>query len=347
MSIWNRILTVFVFLASVGMAYLAARALKTEQVWSQAAQRFEKQIAAAERESHDAVEGSEGHLGIRRAQQELFAVLLNRGRVWRNVAAKVGANGQVTVELDQGLPHGISDKAVLFAFDAADVDKGGAYLGEFKVVAVAEKQLGLQTVRTLGDRESKRLAAARDKKWNLYEVLPSDGHEVFAGLKDDQIRTMVPEAVLTEYVRDGKKADPSDPDARKDKSGNYSRMLRDYGVLLADYHRQLDETAGQIQVSQEHLQTLAQAQDGLTKQIEFTNQSIEALKKDLASANYQRDAAIAHVKTIEQSLTDLKAAVNKMLVDNLAMARQISDLQHKASRKIDLTTGVMAQAGAR
>ena len=56
---------------------------------------------------------------------------------------------EITVTIDQPAPHGITEKAVLYAFEEADVQKEkGQYLGEFKVSAVDEKNKKVTLVPT-------------------------------------------------------------------------------------------------------------------------------------------------------------------------------------------------------
>jgi hypothetical protein len=100
----------------------------------------------------------------------------------------------------------------------------GAYLGEFKVTAVADTTVTLAPNLPLDPRQIADIQA-RGTTWVLYELMPLDAHELFAGLSDEQLQTMFPQAqlglpaerytaLLSELRRDQQPADPDDPPER-------------------------------------------------------------------------------------------------------------------------------------
>ena len=93
------------------------------------------------------------------------------------------------------------------------------YLGQFQVVSTG----ATLTLRPSVPLNNAQLTAIQDTSgtWVLYESLPADGHEAMAGLDEQQLRTLLPQAalgvsdggyaaILQEYLRDGEKAADGD-----------------------------------------------------------------------------------------------------------------------------------------
>ena len=101
------------------------------------------------------------------------------------------------------------------------------------------------------DYELKRLAASR-APWVIYETMPMDRNELFAGMTEDQLKQLLPKQSVAEYLRHGKEATADDDPARKvglDEEGKrlpadqiakatkvlYQRRLRDYASNLTGF----------------------------------------------------------------------------------------------------------------
>ena len=54
--------------------------------------------------------------------------------------------------------------------------------------------------------------------WMIRELMPVDSHEIFAGKSEEELRAMLPEQVVDNYLNDGKEG--------------FARNLRDYRTLL-------------------------------------------------------------------------------------------------------------------
>ena len=168
------------------------------------------------------------------ARDELEKALVSRGRIWSNCEpGKPDAKGRVAVTTDLPSPNGISDKMVVYAFEEVDPQKGGDYLGEFRVAGVADKKIALEPTMTMTAREQKRLERSKGP-WSLYELLPLDQHELFVDMPDD-VKAALPADGVAEYTHDGQKAEPDDPSECK-VEGIYVRRLRDYAALFKMYH---------------------------------------------------------------------------------------------------------------
>jgi len=213
MSIWNKILVGFIFVASVAFFYMAMRTLKTHQYWRESVQKHEKKIQEVEDENYKLVEGDEevedAELGIKQLRFELHKLMIDRGRVWYRCkpAQANPQTGQVAVTTDLPIPHKITAKTVLYVFEEADVDQGnpaqsGHYLGEFKVTDVGETQVQLAPAMKMDDEELQLMAASRGP-WTLYEKMPIDNHEIFADLDEAELEKLLPKENLPEYVNDG------------------------------------------------------------------------------------------------------------------------------------------------
>ena len=111
---------------------------------------------------------------------ELYKLTVDRQRVWYKCDPQVNLNRQtgtvsIKVTVDQPSPSGIANKNILYAFEDVAAPQG-RYLGEFKVTAVADKQITLEPAFKLTPDDLKKLAEAK-KPWNLYDSLPHDSHE--------------------------------------------------------------------------------------------------------------------------------------------------------------------------
>ena len=78
--------------------------------------------------------------------------MVDRGRVWKNcVPQRVDpAIGLSVVAVEFPDPHRIQDKSIIYVFEEGEA---GRYLGEFKVEAVAEKQVTLTPTMKLSPRQ--------------------------------------------------------------------------------------------------------------------------------------------------------------------------------------------------
>jgi len=361
MSIWNKILIGLIFIAAAGLSYMAARALKTRQTWRTAAIKHEAALKQVLAENQEIEQGSDKPVapkGIVALRTELHRVQVDRGRVWRKCDPRsVAAEGAVKLGIpapegaDKPPPHGITTKAKVYLFEGADVKEGGRFLGEFVATEIADREIGLQPTRKLTPDEIQRLNQAQGKArqsglgWTMYEEMPPDEHEAFAGLKDEDLRAMLPESSVAEYAKDGKPAEASDPEDRR-QDGKYVRRLRDYSLLLERYSRERTELADARESGNRDKQGLEEALAGSKTHEEFTRKELAALKDELAKAKAERDAVAEHLKRLDTSLAQQLKANAQAIELNQAMAADIARRQLEAARLIDRRSGAMAQFGS-
>jgi hypothetical protein len=179
MSIWNKVLVGLTIVVGLAYLFFAARALKARSYWGESLRMHEEALAAVAKEKELLLEGNpaEGRPGVRQLSEEVHRMVIGRGRVWRGSAPKlVNAAGQATVMTQLPAPHRDALKAQMFVFEEPSAQSPGAFLGEFTVAAVADRQWQLQPVRPMTEVELERLRRSRSA-WSLYEVMPGEPAE--------------------------------------------------------------------------------------------------------------------------------------------------------------------------
>jgi hypothetical protein len=342
MHIINKVLLGAIIFFALVFFVLGAGVLHKQNQFRTEINRLQASLNAVERQNQVLSHGEAGQPGIPQLATELDRITKGRGNVWYNVAPTQidPASGSVTVTLETPLPHQLTPEKVVFAF--GDREKGGGYLGEFRVSAAAEKEATLTPTGRLVTTELERLQNS-PAPWTLYEVMPADSNSagsenwVFKEIGEDELRAMLPEASLQEYLKDGKPADPNDPPERVE-DGKYVRRLRDYLGEFHEYHRQrsiyLDRIAAQ-QKDNEYLgNQLSRAQETVT----FRAAEIEDTKAKLARATAERDAVIAHRKDLESQLADVEASIQRLARENERLASELTRWQTEALNRVNQRT---------
>ncbi|MCE5268096.1 MAG: hypothetical protein LLG00_09445 [Planctomycetaceae bacterium] len=350
MSIWNKVLVGLIAVASLGFFYLATRTLKTHSAWHTRAVAQASQIAQLKTDSQNLQDGvtRDGAVepGIRQIQLDLDRLLADRRRAWFGCPARVNNvnRGQGTADIaltvDKPSPHGIAARTVVYAFEDSNDRRRGQYLGEFVVEKVAGKQLSLRPAVGMTTREVEALAAARGT-WSLYELMPRDNHEAFAGLSDAQLKSILPAGSASEYLKDGKPAAKADP---KDRvvDGKYVRPLLDYDVLFRDQQQKRILLVDSIEAA---TRDKALAQESLAlakKQVEACARDVAKAKEELAVALAQRKLVSDYLAKFQETLGKVQAVIKQTLQGNQAKARRLATLQLQAVEQIDRRTRAMA-----
>jgi hypothetical protein len=254
---WFQIaLAVLVFGSTLPVAAYTAIALKTRTEWSKLGEGLEKQVAEKEKEAFALREGNpevanpEPLTFLRGAQGDVFRILINRGRVWRGcslanvnvqastlkfttVSQPVGELGQ-PVQAAQPSQPGLEVKNVVYLFKEVNVQSvfgdeprsaPAVYVGEFQVTEVADADVTVSPTLPLDAQQASHLAPAAEVRWTLYEKMPTDNPEAFAGLDEQKLRQLLPnvmqidparyEQLIQSYVRDGQEPAETDPPARR------------------------------------------------------------------------------------------------------------------------------------
>jgi hypothetical protein len=239
MSTLSKVVLGFVFLAALGLFYMSMRTLRTHQAWKSAAVAHENELAVVKKKTEDLVEGTDDPAqpvpSIAELQAALNEALAGRGRVWRDVTrGLVDPNSGITkVNVALPNPHQIADQMILYAFAGTD-EASTRYMGEFKVAFLAGQEVTLEPTLKATPTDIQRITTTQGP-WTLYEVMPADSHDVFAGKTDQELIAILPrppqrrqnesddefndrvrrhEALIQEYVKDGKPPEPNDPPDR-------------------------------------------------------------------------------------------------------------------------------------
>lgn len=236
------IFLVATFFAAGTFAAFGAIVLKTHMNWRTEVQRLEQDLETQQKQIDNVQFGEvtkvlDQEPSLRSVKAEVARTLLDRGRVWRgcqpgnfdgtSVTVTTAAAPAAPVEggaAPAAKPNNIEPKTILYAFkELPNADQTmllpSVYLGEFTATAATESSVTLAPTIPL-DAEQLQQIRTVDSTWALYEVLPIDGHEFFAGIDDATLRTLIPQgkmtpeqydAVITSYLRTGGPATEDDP----------------------------------------------------------------------------------------------------------------------------------------
>jgi hypothetical protein len=364
MSVWTKVLLGLVAVAALVFFHASLRTIKTFQHWSSKCNEFERRLADVRKDIVALRTADHEHplddktFGVPQLRFDLGRMLTNRGRIWTNCQKKgmqqdKAGNGrwEATVTSDDA---GYSDKMLLYAFEEGDDQAPGKYLGEFAVKAVSQNNnIVLVSTTPLTQVEQKRLANSKST-WVLYEMMPSDQHELFASLPDDLRKKFFPDPdpglskadqekwktekwwLPEEYLLDGQIVNGKP----------YERKLRDYLEIMrvCEVERTLyDDRVNSLQRDENYLKS---TKDDSEKQLAFAEKEKAQAVKERAWEFKQRDAAAAHFASLQKMLELNAAAVKAAMVANAEAARQIAKIQKDAAEQIDRRTHSMARYGA-
>jgi hypothetical protein len=289
--------------------------------------------------------------------RQLDDLYRQRGRVWRGVvpAGPIDpATGRFPVSIPQPKPHGLEKDALVVAFElgepnAANPDQGAQFLGEFRAVEVRPDGAVLEPTVKLDQRTGNRIVRSqqgeggRPRPWALYETMPADRHEIFAGRTEEELKRMLPAASVQEYLRHGTKATPDDDEyhrAAYDEAGNrvdldsdakieerYDRQLRDYAYLFAEAARNRAVMLADQAALTEDIKKLKAAHEIAKKLSALRTQEKGALASDLENMKRDRQVIESLLATIKTQLENARQLVDDLLNTNVQMAAQLTEQQ--------------------
>lgn len=323
MNIWSKVLVGVILVMTLPLLYLSMYLLNANRAWRDEVNKYQKAV-------RDAVEGTPGKESLealaeseRKKSVKLHDIIVDRGRVWRNVQperAFDAATGQGSVVVEAPAPHRIAAKSILFVFDET------GYLGEFQVAEAGDKTVTLAPNMKMSARQLKRLGAASAANWTLYEVMPLDRHDVFAGLDKETLEKMLPAERVNDYLRDGQEAQPGDPQARV-FNGKFERQLTDYAMLFHELDRQIAVAADLRTAAAKDAASLELAVADAKKQVAAHEAEIADLKTELARSEGERDMMKAQVAALEQEIATTRTKMKAEFQANRARARAWADIQ--------------------
>ncbi len=373
---WGHVLVVLgIFLSTVGFFILSAEVLRINAVLRKQVNAKEKELTAVTARNEALLRGSkdagvinqlrgaevkipedaESIPSIAELDHELKLQTQVRGRVWRKVAngGFDPKSGTLKIAVESPTPAGINAESVVYLFEEGnpalpDPTKGAQFLGEFRVTEATGQQATLQPLLELDEFAARRLAGSRGP-WAMYETMPADRYEIFAGLTEEQLKQILPPQSVNEYIRHGKDAGPDDSEWQKvgfDENGKrldpkdigkaakvlYQRRLRDYALDFEELARQraalLADASGIKQDNQRLAAALASAKE-LQK---FREDEIAKLKTDLAGVTKEREAIEKHQKLVQQQLANAEKLLAETLQKNSQLAKELAARQMRSGR---------------
>jgi hypothetical protein len=321
-----------------------------------------------------------------------------RGRVWRNAVPngfdqKTGRVAVAIAPAQQAAPvdpdlaaaepaadpaapappaaapqgHGLTVDAIVYVFEngapnPAAPDQGAQYLGEFKVVEANDVGVILEPVQALNQFTANRLIKSIQgkKSWSLYELMPADKHELFAGLDEAAKRALLPAATVTEYIRQGTPAQPDDdefhigyfdegnrlgPDDRaKATEKRYDRPLRDYGYLFPELMRERVVMEADVAALKQQIADLETAHTNAKKLQAHRTAEKTSLGQDLKFMERDLDFITKLLATINSQIVNAKSQVTDLLQRNASGAETLISDQRAALQEIDRQSPAPAQS---
>jgi hypothetical protein len=195
--------------------------------------------------------------------------------------------------------------------------------------------------------------------WSIYETMPVDRHEIFAGeppkvpsKSEAELKQLLPPESVNEYLRDGKEAAANDPVERQvglDAEGNrlpadklgeaakkkYSRRLRDYATEFDELTRRRVELTTEIAGLKQDIERLVAAEASAQKLHAAREEERTKLTTELAGITKERKAIETHLAQVEAQLAKVRQLLAETLQRNREMARELSAAQSRPVRPND------------
>jgi hypothetical protein len=383
---WGYVVVVeLIFLATMGFFLLASETVRINAVYRSQIKKDQKQLETVVEPQNNALqngtndgsiisqlsgqdppvkttkdaEGNEKIESIANLDHELLIATRLRGRIWRNVKPAGVPNAQtgaVNVSIPAPTPAGIKPQTVVFLFDdgpsqppaANGAPRGAQYLGEFTVTGAGPQQAALQPVLAFDDLERRRLAASRGP-WIIYETMPLDRHEIFAGKTDQELQQLLPKKTVNEYIRDGKPSTPDDDplhvvgfdengkalppsDLSKATKKLYQRRLRDYAAEFDELKRRRIAMLTDKDAIEKDIVRLKQAEDAATKIQAFRTDERTKLTSDLAGLEKERKAIEKHLAEVNKLLARARQLTADLTFRNEQLAAELAARQLQAPK---------------
>lgn len=382
---WGYVIVVeLIFLATMGFFLLASETVRINAVLRGQVNKTQKELDTVDAQNDALQNGSNSSLiigqlsgqdpplkttkdalgeeridSIADLDHELLIATRLRGRIWRNVTPVGVPNAQtgaINVAIPAPTPAGIKPQTVVFLFDdgptqppaANGAPRGAQYLGEFTVTGAGPQQAALQPVLALDELERRRLAASRGP-WIIYETMPLDRHEIFAGKTDQELQQLLPKKTVNEYIRDGKPATPDDDPLRVvgfDENGKplppadvskatkklYQRRLRDYAAEFDELKRRRISMLTDKDAIEKDIFRLTQAEEAAKKIQAFRENERTKLTSDLAGLTKERAAIEKHLAEVNKLLARARQLTADLMRRNDQLAAELAARQVQAPK---------------
>jgi hypothetical protein len=188
--------------------------------------------------------------------------------------------------------------------------------------------------------------------------MPVDEVELFAGKNADELKKLLPEASVEEYIRQGTPAGPDDDEWHVvgfDAEGNqlgpndigkavkktYQRRLRDYATEFSELNRHRVMLLASVAAVTEDNARLKAALASAEKLGAFRDEEIRKLTIDLAGLKKEREIIEQHLATVEQQLATTRKLLDEAIAENRRLA---DDLARREAQRLE-RSGAAPQRG--
>ena len=355
MSIWNKILLFFIGGAALAFFHAALRTVKTYQYWANQSFKFEQKIKKVREEVVSLQTADHQHpredktIGVQQLQIDLGRVLANRGRIWSKCdkqKAVISGTGIMTVTLGTDEPAPFANKMIFYAFEEGDDQSPGKYLGEYRVDQVSDKQVVLASTSKMSkslDPKTKSMAdhvLESKNPWILYELMPTDQHEAFADMPEEQRKW-----VSDEFLNDGQPIDATGKLTHNPSDKKFERQLRDYLAIFrsCEMHRTL--FADRMEAAIRDVKYLESARTEAENLETLSEKEKTEVTAQLQRAKSEQTAVASLLAARQEVLKRFQVALQETITKNAEDAQAIARLQKEAADLIDRRTRSMAQLG--
>ena len=186
----------------------------------------------------------------------------------------------------------------------------------------------------------------------MYETMPADRYEIYAGMTDDQLKQLLPKQSVNEYLRNGKPATADDAPWRKvgyDENGQAVARRpngqSDQGPLRAPPPRLRrrdrrappppHQHAGRCRCrTKKDIDELTAAEEVGKKLQAFRTEERQKLTTDLAGVTKEREAIEKHLAQVQQLLAKAQQLTAETMARNQQLVAELSARQlHTAARE--------------
>jgi hypothetical protein len=356
--IYQVVVVVMLFLATVAFFYLGARTLATHRSWRDLVQRQQQEIEQVHAQTIPLTGGTDaqGHRvsgKIPQLRNELETLAQARRGVYFDAIAESMKDGVVQLTLqppklpqpvdpnaDPNAPapppeqppaeqpgqpaekapfaHGLAANSVVFAFDSKPFAEGGRYLGEFKVTTAAEGSPAVQVQPNLP------LTEAQMKR---LQAAVKGTWTLYTTMPADDADVFagLDDAARQALLPGETAAEYAKPD----------RELRDYHVFFHENHTQRMLLADSISKTQSNIERLNAATDEAKKEAAYRETEKTNLAGDLENFRREIEAIASYQQALEGQLAKVRAALRDTYIENRRAAAAIAIDQFQALEEIN------------
>ena len=392
---WGHVLVVLgIFLSTLGFFILAAETLRINAVLRSQVNNLQRDLTDVQARNEALDKGTEDPglitqlrneevripgeelRSLNELEHQLLLKTRERGRLWRNVTPTNvdPQTGVVQIAVERPTPAGFKSESVVALFEQGEpqlpgpdgTPRGAQYLGEFRVTQADAQTARLEPVLSMDNFERQRLAQSRGP-WIMYDTMPADRHQIFAGMSEDELKQKLPPQSVEEYLRHGKPAGPDDEPLRQagfDETGKrlppdqlgqaarrlYQRRLRDYAEEFDELARRRTMLSVDIEAVQKDNERLKTALASAEELKSYREEDLRKLNIDLEGVKKERDAIEQHLAKLQQNLARGRQLLAETLQHNSEMAGQLRARQGQSrgpagGATSDAVTGPLALDG--